>query len=63
MAGHGLREDDTAIAGMPEERPVATPPGGFGNIPGHNEPEPSEGAAATALPRRCLRSRANAPGP
>lgn len=37
------REDDTATAGMPEERPVATPSGGLGNTPGHNEPEPPRG--------------------
>lgn len=34
------RVDDTGVAGMPADRPVATPKEGLGNDPGDNEPEP-----------------------
>lgn len=37
------REDDTATAGMPQNRSVPTPEGGLGNAPGHNHPEPARG--------------------
>ena len=32
--------DDTGVAGMPADRPVATPAEGLGNDPGAGEPEP-----------------------
>lgn len=43
------REDDTATAGMPQGRSTPTPEGGLGNEPGHNHPEPSQGALASIL--------------
>jgi hypothetical protein len=39
VEGRQGRTDDTGVAGMPEDRPMATPAEGLGNDPGAGEPE------------------------
>mmetsp|Transcript_11979 Transcript_11979/g.35977 ORF Transcript_11979/g.35977 Transcript_11979/m.35977 type:complete len:236 (+) Transcript_11979:171-878(+) len=40
VKGRPIQEDDTATAGMPQERPLTTPLGGLGNDPDDPEVEP-----------------------